>query len=513
MCLSPVHNVFFYPFPFIAFGAHDIGETFQSMQIVVLVHPVTFICAISPSPLGRGTPDRLAGTSPWQRCYRYSFECHKPTEQEIDAKMYDNCIDPSYQERSGVRGWMAIADLDSFQSKKLLESGLSPKEFPMSKYIRHLQDVLPGKAAELLALTYTDRNRRDGYPELAIYPYKTHRGPRRIVNGVCTSSKAIQLIEKEIRNNNLNFLPLAVFTKDSTVDMVKGRFMWETLGVARNSFATPPVEHQLPIEKRLNEYMDLLQSSGVDLPFYGKGKLSFDSRTGFFVLPQLIPKHYKLPVPDDKNGIPYSFVVMPLDSDQARKNAMTYTLMFRTPIPQKFMEKYGLEKGVGVRRAMIFSRPPVLSKLFEALDLPIPPSYKATLGRAAKQYQLNTGILSKAQQARIAEKTKETKETAQPQENQYLYQPTTPPYAQTTPPYAQTTPPYAETTPPYAQTTPPYAQTTPPKGGKRSKQTRRIQKQKVLKTRRVSHKPFLHFATDFKRIWEEHAKQGKANYS
>jgi hypothetical protein len=32
--------------------------------------------------------------------------------------------------------------------------------------------------------------------------------------------------------------------------------------------------------------------------------------------------------------------------------------------PNTFMEDFGLEKGFGVKRAMVFERPPVLPKLF-----------------------------------------------------------------------------------------------------------------------------------------------------
>jgi hypothetical protein len=543
MCLSPVHNVFFYPFPFVAFGAHDIGVTFTSMQIVVLIHPVTFICAVSPSPLVRGSPRGFPVDVPWKRCSAYQFECHTPTFKEQDAKDYDNCIDPEFQARSGVRGWMAVADLDSFQPKKLLKQGMEAKNVPMSKYIRHLEDVFPGKAAELLANAYTDQHKHFGFPELAIFPYKRHPGAKRIVNGVRTSKKAIQLIEKEINSNNLNFLPLAAFTKDATVDMVQGRFTYEALGVAENSFSTPPVEHQLPIERRLHEYMDLLQTTGVDLPFYGKGKLSFDSRTGFFVLPQLIPKQYKLPIPTEKvegkpprKDIPYSFVVMPLDTPENKKKALTYSLMFRSFIPEKFMQKFGLEKGAAARRAMIFNRPPVLSKLFEALDLAVPPSFKATLSRAAKQYQANTGVLSKTQQAKAAAAAAGAAAGASaagaaaeapspwagfvPQQS--FFQPRTPENANGaeappgSPPYgaAGFTPPG---TPPFGFTppgTPPGAEAgpkTPPFFGGSRKKTLKKSAPTSSKTRKLNiKKPFLHFATEFRQIWSSHAKMLEA---
>ena len=544
MCLSPVHNVFFYPFPFVAFGAHDIGETFQSMQIVVLIQPITFICAVSPSQLVRGSPRGLTGTSPWKRCSSFEYECHTPTLQEQEAKEFDNCIDPAFQQSSGVRGWMAVADLDSFMPKKLLKKGMEAKNVPMSKYIRHLEEVFPGKGSELLAHAYTDLHRHYGFPELAIYPYRRHPGPKRIVNGVKSSKKAIQLIEKEINSNNLNFLPLAAFTKDATIDMVNGRFTYEALGIAENSFSTPPIQHQLPIEIRMNEYLDLLQTTGLDLPFYGKGKLSFDSRTGFYVFPQIIPRSYRLPTPDDKKGSSYSSIVMPLDTPEAKKQALTYMLLFRTPIPEKFMQKYGLEKGVAVRRAMVFGRPPVLSKVFEALDLAVPPAFKASLARAAKQYQLNTGVPSKTQQAKTAaaaaaaaasEAAIESGDAGGavipsasfvplPGQNVMARTPpygpmgATPPYGPPgmTPPYGAATPPGTPPsyTPPGPMESPPFGapgMTPPFRGGNRS--TRSSKAKKSQSTRKVSRKPFLHFATEFKSVWKSLATHLKHSSS
>ena len=34
-CMTPVHNVFFYPFPYVPFGAHTVGKRFNAMNVYV----------------------------------------------------------------------------------------------------------------------------------------------------------------------------------------------------------------------------------------------------------------------------------------------------------------------------------------------------------------------------------------------------------------------------------------------------------------------------------------------
>jgi len=113
ICLSPLHNVFFYPFPYIAFGAHTVGSTFTMMQISVLVHPVTVVCAMSPSDFVRGRALRYDGEAPWQRCSNFAgpgVECHPRTgaEQLCEAR---------------VPGEFWCARMDGDCGSRFLESG------------------------------------------------------------------------------------------------------------------------------------------------------------------------------------------------------------------------------------------------------------------------------------------------------------------------------------------------------------------------------------------------------
>jgi hypothetical protein len=262
----------------------------------------------------------------------------------------------------------------------------------MSSYVKALEARRPGQGVELVANSYTDSNRNNGFPEIALYPYKNHKGLKALKRPCKDIKTAIHLMQKEAEADNLNYLPIASVTREGTIDMINGLFTYERLGVSANAFTTPAVNKQPDIEGRLAEYMDLLQSKGLDLPFYGKGKLSFDTRTGFYAFPQVIPR---MQITEKGETFPYKFLTMPLSTEDERKRALTYLLMFRSMNDEKFMQKYGLEKGFGVKRAMIFDRPPVLTRLFQDLGLPIPTAFRDGLGRASRLYKENSGTAPK----------------------------------------------------------------------------------------------------------------------
>jgi len=277
---------------------------------------------------------------------------------------------------------MAVADLDSFNPK-----GQNSKSSSMSTYIRALEARRPGAGAELAAWSYTDAARHHGFPEISVYPYKTHQGNRLLKRSCSNAAAAVKLMAKEAQADNLMFLPLATFTAKGTVDMVKGLFTYESLGVAENNFAAPSLDKQSAIETNMAGYMDLLQTKGIFLPSFGIGKLSLDTRTGFYMLPQVVPRTLTVPLPGTEGTQPYKFLAMLLDTPEAKRRALTYILMFRNVVPTKFMDKYGLDKGFGVRRAMAFDRPPVLPRVFDELGLEVPRSFRDGIGRAAKLFQ------------------------------------------------------------------------------------------------------------------------------
>ena len=415
VCLKPTHNVFFYPVPYVAFGADTIGKTFHSMQAVVLVHPMTVVCNISPAKMVRSDAYGFSGDAPYQRCDQFKTQCHDPSTKELEALRYDNCLDPKFQKESGVRGWMAIADRDSIKPSKVEDRQLKEtlhrekrkatvKDSPMGKYLLSLESRQPGLGPMALAWMYADLRESDkrahaGFPEIALYPYRIHPGDRLVKRKCATQEHAINLMEREASLNNLNYLPLAAFTESGTVDMINGHFSYECLGVSERTFAIPAVDQQGGVETRMREWMDYCQTKGLNLPFYGPGKLSFDMRTGFYVFPQMLPKNIRLRLPEkDARGrtdIPYEYLAVPLDTEEAKQRVLTYMLMFRSFIPGEYMKMFPLLTKFGIPRAMVFNRPPVLKWVFEELDMKIPDTFRRILGRSATQYKANTGAKSK----------------------------------------------------------------------------------------------------------------------
>lgn len=382
VCLSPTHNVFFYPFPTVAFGVDRVGARYKAIQAVVLVHPVTVVTTVAPSELVRGSTKSFSGTAPFQRCATSTTKgkttplatpCHPLTPKELQALEYDNCLHPMYQATSTTRGMMAIAKLDDLNP----EAG---KETAMVKYIRDLEARRPRAGAEALLWAYTDnadayktKIPHIGFPEIALYPYREHAGLAPLTRKVPTDAAAQLLLEKEARADNLNYLPLATITKDATIDMVEGLFNYERLGLAANAFTTPALQQQPAIEQRTLEFVDRAQTAGITLPFYGGGKMVFDTRTGFFVMRQMVPADY------------LRFLV-PLDTDNARKAVRDYMILFRTYNPAKFAR---VEEGYPFPRQFVFSRPPLLKPLYDTAKIPMPANIAETSTRVAGVLEKN----------------------------------------------------------------------------------------------------------------------------
>ena len=435
VCLDPNHNTFFYPFPYVAFGAHNVGKTFHLMQAVVLVHPMTVVAAIAPSLTTRSSTVKQDDNAPWLRCSQLKdYMCHEQSEKELEALSFDACLHPKYQLKTNVRGWMALADLDSIRSRKqkkeAKDQGTSSTS-TMASFLHHLEEKDPGLGAETLCWLYMDkekrrvkldaegkqkmvdgvpveeeiRARRIGFPEVALYPYRVHSGPKPITRKLRTTEDAIFHMAEEAKRNNLNYLPLAAFTKDGITDMVNGHFTINCLGASEDVFTVPIVEQQDAIVQKVHQWLDMVQTTGIDLPHYGKTKLQFDTRTGFFVLREMVPAVLRVPVPasdakedvtggvEKKADIPYRFLLLPLDTDVAKAAARRYMILFRNFFPDKAMQKVGLAKGFGVHRAMVFERPPapLMEGIFKEVGITMPKSFEDALRDASKLYRDDMG--------------------------------------------------------------------------------------------------------------------------
>jgi hypothetical protein len=453
VCMNSTHNTFFYPFPYVAFGADQVGQEFDMMIMVVLVHPVNVVCSISPSQSVRGTAKAFTGDAPFQRCDGLVAKiprCHPLTEKEKEDSQWDNCLNPKYQVASGTRGWMAIAQRDALNTKVVREwgkAGAPKKETYMWEYMNGLKARHPDVCADLLASSYTDHNKNNGFPEIALYPFKNHLGEKPYKQKCSSVATAIRLMQKEAEKDNFNYLPVAAFTKDGVIDMVNGFFTQETLGLSANAFNTSAASKQPAIESVIKSHMEKLQTQGLVLPLYGAGTLSFDTRTGFYILPQVVPRSLAIVNQEQeakKQGpVPYSRLCIPLANETDKRRATNYKVMFRNFSLLHFMKNYGIETKFGLNRAMIFERPPVLSALFKLFGMGIPKEFIYGLKRATATKAEDEDALKKLGQALAPMPAPRAAPPGTP--------PGSPAYAEMTPPGSPGSP----GSPAYANVTPP----------------------------------------------------------
>lgn len=342
LCLKPTHNVFFYAHPLVSFGVHRVGKTYDAMQVVVLVKDVNVICLMQPSALVRGSPKGFPASAPIQRCSEFKESCTDLSAQEVDALSYDNCLLPSYQRTSGTRGWMAIANMDSIEPT-VKEANF---EGTMGPYLKGLEKRFPGVGSLLAASTYMDATRaekgkvpRNGFPEVVLYPYATAPSDANLYQQCTTERMAMTLLAKHAKNDNLLYLPLATITQAGVLDMVGGHFAFDRLAKG--------VADQTKVEKNLIEYLNKTMRYGLRVPYYGNGAVSFDKRTGFYVLPQVAAP---------------STAIIPMDSKDPKARKIAYDTMRKYLVTARQFDPKG---------TFVFSRPAV-APVFRALGMSMP---------------------------------------------------------------------------------------------------------------------------------------------
>ena len=390
LCLKPTHNVFFYAQPLVSFGAHNVGSTFDAVQVVVLVKDVNVVCMIRPSMMVRGEGKRYSGNAPIQRCSNFKESCGKLTEEDIDKLSYDNCLSPDYQRRSFTRGWMAIANLDSIEPK--LEDERVHLTPSMGPYLKGLESRQPGVGSLLTASTYVDATRtekgktpRTGFPEIVLYPYASPPSDVSLHQPCSSDIAAMALLAKHAKKDNLLYLPIATITGKGIVDMIGGHFAIDRVASGGN---------QQSLELYITKYLNNAMRYGVRLPFYGNGTISFDTRTGFYILPQVAETKYKK-------------FILPMDSNQQakRKDIHTavrkYLITARTYSTDSYMKDISLPTGT-IQNSFIFSRPLLLAPIFKAVGISLPKDMYEYLKEASDAYKSSKPLTIRAPTAASA---------------------------------------------------------------------------------------------------------------
>ena len=367
-CLSPTHNVFFYPFPHIAFGAHTVGERFNAVQIYVLRKAIRIVCMISPTNLYRGVPKAFDGTAPIQRCDKFAYDCKDLTEEERrkenEVKKWDNCLRPEFARDEKIQGWMAIADYDSIEI--LGEKSIAIPNTPMSKYFMERNARNKGKLGEMASWLYTDTIRHRGVPEIVLYPWLNHPGPEIIMTDAANEEEAIDAILDNA--SNFAYLPLACITANGVLDGVATDFKSSNIGDNTKVPASTTVRGG--IEKQTDAFLLRLATEGIELPDLGTTKLRFDSRTGFYVLDTFVTANKQT-----IGTMPYAQLLLPLETQEQRDFVQLYSVLYRSFDPKRFMSYDQLLPTMPpVYRAFIFERPPDLEKIFTNLGRQVPNS-------------------------------------------------------------------------------------------------------------------------------------------
>ena len=424
-CMPPTYNVFFYPFPYVAFGAEDYGERFNALQMYVTRKKITLACMIGPSDKVRGSPKGYDIFMPIMRCNNVYKEDEKAFEsvfcgatgdrkdKKLDAMSYDNCLNPYYmdillqkgsQEIIPLNGWMAIAERDSFdafegrgRNKRTVKKG---KNLPMGAYLKELEGRFPGKVGEVLSWMYTDQAGHRGFPEISLYPMSPHPGTETQYIDAPTMDSALDYIEKN--SDKFVYLPLACFTATQTLDGLESDYVVTNIPKEnRKRFPKEGKEMRKAvrkgIEKQVDAYMTRFMTEGIEIPGIGLSKIVFDPRTGFYVIDSFIRKknpHIWDITKQFEDGsystFPYLNILMSLETPEDRKIAMDYCIIYNRFNQDKlFNPELLYQEGPVVYRSFIFTRPANYRELFTNINSRFPLNLKKATNRATFKFKVN----------------------------------------------------------------------------------------------------------------------------
>lgn len=387
-CMTPTHNTFFYTSPFVPFGAHTVGEWFNAILVCQTVRNIRLVNMISPSDWTRGGKEikALDGTAPIQRCDKFDYTCidnDKSVEaiREKELKAWDNCVHPDFARTKKVSGWMAIADYDSLDNFK---EGLHGKDTTMGKYIMDLESRLPGKGVDLLTSTYTDKSNHRGFPEIVLFPWSPHPGTENQYTEARTEEDAADAIAE--MSDRFNYLPIACITERGILEAFTGDFKSGDLPAYATS-AAPGTVTRRTIDKFQADYMEKLMTKGVNIPGLGLGKITFDSRTGFFVMNAL---KAQIIDPITREPTEYDNLCMELTTEEEREKVLEYKIKYRSFDKTKFMnpDTY-IDGSVVLARAFLFERPDQLYNQFKELDMRLPSKLIPYIWSATEVFQKN----------------------------------------------------------------------------------------------------------------------------
>jgi hypothetical protein len=227
---------------------------------------------------------------------------------------------------------------------------------------------------------YTDKRRHRGIPEIVLYPWADHPGDETIITEAADEDAAIDKIIE--LSGKFSYLPIACVTAHGILDGITTDF--KSTNIGENSSVPASEDVRAGIEKNLDSYLNDLQTKGLDVPDMGIVKMRFDSRTGFYVLDKFVGKAAV-------NSVPYSQLLLPMETERERQFVNTYAITFRTFFPSEYMKKETISSlHPPVHRAFIFERPAVFKKMFDNLGKPLPPTFVEPMRLGSSLFQRNS---------------------------------------------------------------------------------------------------------------------------
>jgi hypothetical protein len=207
--------------------------------------------------------------------------------------------------------------------------------------------------------------------------------------------KASELKEQnsKIAFAKLNNSPIAPRKMRLVADLIRGYYSLSELEKLPEETSSPlPNDTQHKIESALRTWLSSLEAlPGISIPGVGTGSLSFDTRTGFLVLPQFVSSNLLVENVKGQPPVPYTSLLIRMNTSELKQRIKEYSILFRTFIPSKYMEKFPLAKNFGIRRSFIFSRPGNMKKWFEEMNISIPTNMDRMSKRAAYLFEQNSG--------------------------------------------------------------------------------------------------------------------------
>jgi len=279
-CLTPVTNIFTFPFPYPCFGLMDwktdepAWMRLDTIMVYVLKSTTKFISMISPSIAVRGTPlSSVESSDIIRRCDKfpeYLRQCVRPPmteEQLLSEASYDNCINPLTG--TEYTGHISIGNQDSLDADKKMggrKIRLSPPETPMGKYLLTLD---PLKQNFLLKNLFVDFNGSRGFPEIVVRARQDLS--ETLIRPASGLIDGINYVMNELESGDLSILPYGYITENGFIGAEK---MFSML--TRETLSGSPDKRKNAIEEHCQVFL-----RGANI--------YFDKRTGFYVLRDFWP--------------------------------------------------------------------------------------------------------------------------------------------------------------------------------------------------------------------------------